>query len=120
MMESNVHQTVNNCSCSSNCCGSLDTRGVNVWCAASKGTFGTEELIRRVEAVRLSEIVKHRTLILPQLGATGVSTHEVEKKSGFHIIYGPVRACDVMAFLETGMKATPEMRKIEFGFFDYY
>ena len=96
----------------------LDTKGVNVWCAASKGTFGTEELIHRVEAVRLSEIVKHRTLILPQLGATGVSAHEVGKKSGFHVIYGPVRACDVKTFLEAGMKATPEMRKIEFDFLD--
>src|SRR5512133_65743 len=27
----------------------LDTRGVNVWCAAGKGTFGTAELIRRVD-----------------------------------------------------------------------
>lgn len=96
----------------------LDTKGVNVWCAAGKGTFGTEELIQRVEAVQLSKIVKHRTLILPQLGATGVSAHEVEKKSGFHVIYGPVRACDIKAFLKAGMKAAPEMRKIKFDFLD--
>jgi len=25
----------------------LDTKGINVWCAAGKGTFGTEELVRR-------------------------------------------------------------------------
>ena len=24
----------------------LDTQGINVWCAAGKGTFGTDELVR--------------------------------------------------------------------------
>ena len=31
----------------------LDTKGINVWCAAGKGTFGTEELVRRVQATGL-------------------------------------------------------------------
>jgi len=31
----------------------LDTDGINVWCAAGKGTFGTDELVRRIEATRL-------------------------------------------------------------------
>lgn len=92
----------------------LDTKGVNVWCAAGKGTFGTDELVRRMKAARLGEVVKHRTVILPQLGATGVAAHEVAKQSGFHVLYGPVRASDVKAFLEKGMKATPEMREVRF------
>ena len=92
----------------------LDTKGVNVWCAAGKGTFGTEEVVRRVEAARLPEIVRHRTLILPQLGATGVAAHEVAKKCGFHVVYGPVRAHDLKAFLGAGMKASPEMRNVRF------
>ena len=37
----------------------LDTKGINVWCAAGKGTFGTDELIRRIESTRLPEIVSH-------------------------------------------------------------
>ena len=44
----------------------LDTKGINVWCAAGKGTFGTAELVRRIARTGLSEIVRHRTLILPQ------------------------------------------------------
>ena len=28
----------------------LDTKGINVWCAAGKGTFGTKELVMRIEA----------------------------------------------------------------------
>ncbi len=92
----------------------LDTKGINVWCAAGKGTFGTAELIKRIVAVRLKAVVNHRTLILPQLGAPGVSAHEVARISGFKVIYGPVRARDVKTFLSNGMKATPEMRRVHF------
>lgn len=92
----------------------LDTRGVNVWCAAGKGTFGTEELITRINAVKLHDIVEHRTLILPQLGATGVAAHDVLKASGFKVIYGPVRAKDIPAFLQNGLKKTAEMSTVKF------
>ena len=27
----------------------LDTQGINVWCAAGKGTFGTDELVKRAQ-----------------------------------------------------------------------
>ena len=96
----------------------LDTDGVNVWCAAGKGTFGTDELVRRVSAVRLSDVVSHRTLILPQLGAVGVAAHEVTKQTKFRVIYGPVRAKDVPAFLANGMQTTEEMRTVRFTFRD--
>lgn len=92
----------------------LDTKGINVWCAAGKGTFGTKELIHRISRTRLSEIVSHRTLLLPQLGAPGVSAHDVTKNTGFKIIYGPVRASDIKEFIRSGMKATDEMRTVKF------
>ena len=96
----------------------LDTRGINVWCAAGKGTFGTAELIRRIALAGLSQVVSHRTLILPQLGATGVAAHEVRQQTGFKVIYGPVKAEDIPAFMKSGMKATREMRKVQFDFYD--
>ncbi|WP_366927920.1 mercury methylation corrinoid protein HgcA [Clostridium sp.] len=96
----------------------LDTKGINVWCAASKGTFGTNELAYRIKKVNLSQVVTHKTLILPQLSATGVSAHEVQKKSGFKVVYGPVRAEDIPHFLNNEMKATPEMRKVRFNLLD--
>ena len=37
----------------------LDTRGVNVWCAAGKGTFGNDEIVNRIKAVQLKKIVSH-------------------------------------------------------------
>jgi len=88
----------------------LDTKGINVWCAAGKGTFGTMELVSRIESSGLSQIVSHRELILPQLAGPGVAAHEVKKISGFKVIYGPIRAMDLPAFLDNGLKATPEMR----------
>lgn len=92
----------------------LDTRGINVWCAAGKGTFGTEELIRRIESSGLKNIVSHRKLIVPQLGAPGVSAHAVKKASGFNVLYGPVLARDLPAYLDAGFKATPQMRVKDF------
>lgn len=96
----------------------LDTKGINVWCAAGKGTFGTEEVISRIEKTELWKVVEHRTVILPQLGAVGVSAHEVQKRSGFKVFYGPVRAEDVPVFLENGMKANKEMRSVRFNIVD--
>ena len=91
----------------------LDTKGINVWCAAGKGTFGTGELVNRIENTGLAGIVTHRKIIVPQLGAPGISAHEVQRRSGFRVEYGPVRARDLAEYLKTG-KATPEMRMVEF------
>ncbi len=95
----------------------LDTLGVNVWCAAGKGTFGTDELVRRVEAAGLADVVDHRRLIVPQLGATGVASQEVARRTGFRVEYGPVRAEDIPEYLELG-EATPEMRRMTFALID--
>ena len=125
----------------------LDTKGVNVWCAAGKGTFGTLELVRQIKETRLSQIVNHRKIIVPQLGAVGVSAHQVKNltsnnqegkpnnveavifnsititeglriEEGFRIIYGPVRAEDIKAFLQNKYKSTDEMRKVTFDLSD--
>jgi len=94
----------------------LDTRGINVWCAAGKGTFGTDEVVRRVGETRRGEVVRRRTLVLPQLGAPGVAAHEVKARTGFRVKYGPVRAADLPAYLANRMQATPEMRRVTFTF----
>ena len=95
----------------------LDTEGVNVWCAAGKGTFGTDELVNRTIATKLENLVSHRKLILPQLGASGVNAFDVQKRSGFKVEYGPVRARDIPEFLKIG-KVTPEMRLVRFDLVD--
>jgi hypothetical protein len=96
----------------------LDTKGINVWCAAGKGSFGTEELVRRVEESQLARVVSHRLLVLPQLGAPGVAAHEVTRRAHFKVIYGPVRAADIGRCRRR--EATPEMRRVRFGLKDRF
>ena len=95
----------------------LDTKGINVWCAAGKGTFGTDEIVNRVFATQLKHVVNHRKIILPQLGAPGVAAHEVKKRTGFWVEFGPVRAADLPEYLKTH-KASLEMRKVKFSLRD--
>ncbi len=96
----------------------LDTKGINVWCAAGKGTFGTDEIVRRVGAVGLDDIVTHRRLIVPQLGAPGVAAHEVRKRCGFSVTFGPARAENIPLFINARLEATPEMRRVRFPLCD--
>lgn len=92
----------------------LDTNGINVWCSAGKGAFGTAELVHRIQTSDLTRIVAHRTVILPQLAGPGVSAHEATKLSGFKVIYGPIRAKDLPFFIDRGFKASQEMRRKTF------
>lgn len=96
----------------------LDTKGINVWCAAGKGTFGTDELVRRIRVTELEKIISHRRLIVPQLGGVGIRAHVVKKQTGFYLHYGPVEASHIPAYLAAGRRATKEMRRIRFNWVD--
>lgn len=96
----------------------LETYGINVWCAAGKGTFGTGELVRRIESTRLSRVVGHRELILPLLGAAGVKALDVRKRSGFSVRFSVLRAEDLPAYLDAGMVADPAMRQLTFTWYE--
>ena len=93
----------------------VDTRGINVWCAAGKGTFSTEEVAYQVQRVRLTEVVNHRELILPQYGAAGVSALKLKTACGFKGTFGPIRATDIRAFLVSGKTADEAMRSVTFS-----
>jgi hypothetical protein len=92
----------------------VDTRGINVWCAAGKRTFSTEEVIFSVEKTRIKEITKQRTLILPQLSATGVCALDVKKGCGFKVVFGPIRAREIPDFLKNKNLASEAMRSVSF------
>lgn len=96
----------------------IDTKGVNVWCAAGKGTFSTGAVLWQIRLTGLQKIAPHGTIILPQLSATGVKALDVQKVSGLRTVFGPVRANDIPAFLDNRMKTTVEMRKVKFGILD--
>ncbi len=96
----------------------VDTNGINVWCAAGKGSFGTEGVVKAIADSGLEGLVSHRRLILPQLSAPGVSGHRVRRQSGFAVRFGPIRAQDLPAFLAAGGKATPTMRRKTFTLYE--
>jgi len=92
----------------------LDTDGINVWCSAGDGTFGTNELVGRIDSSGLKKIVNHRDIIVPQLAATGVAAHLVKELSDFTVHYGPVNACDIPSYIDAGFKCTKNMRRKTF------
>ena len=96
----------------------LDTKCINVWCAAGKGTFGADELIKRIADAKLDTLVSHRRIILPQLGAVGVNASVVQKKTGFRVAFGPVQARDIPAYVQAGHTKTKEMSAITFSMLD--
>ena len=96
----------------------LDTKGINVWCAAGKGTFGTAELVRLINISNLSQVINHKRVIVPQLAAVGVSGYKVTKATGFKVSFGPVHSKDIRNFIEAGYKSGPEMRTIQFSMWD--
>jgi hypothetical protein len=96
----------------------LDTKSINVWCAAGKGTFGTDELVKRIQEAKLDSVVDHKKMILPQLGAVGVNAAKVQKKTGFRVSFGPVQARDIPEYVRAGYKKTKEMSTIKFPMLD--
>ena len=93
----------------------LETYGINVWCAAGKGTFGTGELVRRIKKSGLSDIVTHRELLLPIMGAAGVKVVEVKARTGFNCRFATLRIDDLPYYLDAGMQANAGMRELTFS-----
>jgi len=98
----------------------LDTYGINVWCAAGKGTFGSNELIRQIRESQLNLHVSHRRLIVPQLGAPGVSARKVKEASGFTVKFGPVRAEDIKEYISAAYRKDEAARTVNFTFKDRF
>jgi hypothetical protein len=95
----------------------LNTDGINVWCAAGKGTFCTAEVLYWIEKTKLAILVRRKILVMPQLGAPGIEPHLIRRYSGFKVSYGPVRSEDLPVFL-SGEPVTEKMRQVRFNTFD--
>ncbi len=98
----------------------LDTKGINVWCAAGEGSFSTQELVFRIKDSGLDKVVDHKRVIVPQLGAVGVSAKQVKSQSGFRVVYGPIRASDIKTFLKKNKKADKKMRLVTFSIYERF
>ncbi len=89
------------------------TKGINVWCGAAGGYFTAHQVISILRTSGIAELVDHRRLILPQLSATGVERKLVEQRTGWRVVFGPVYAADIPAYLAQGKK-TEAMRQVRF------
>lgn len=90
------------------------TNGTNVWCASSGKDMNAQSIIRVIKTSEISEKVKHRKIILPQLSAPGINKEEILEKTGWSAIFGPVEADDIPSFLENDFEKTMEESKIDF------
>ncbi len=90
------------------------TRGINVWCSAAGGHFTAHQVISILRTSGIDRLVDHRRLILPQLSATGVERKLVERRTGWHVLFGPIYASDLPDYLSTRRK-TEAMREVRFS-----
>ena len=95
-----------------------NSRGINVWCAASGGLFTSDGVVSVVKTSGIGNLVEHRRLVLPQLSATGVERSVVEEKTGWRVVFGPVYAQDIPAYLDNHYKKTERMRTVRFDLFE--
>jgi NAD-dependent dihydropyrimidine dehydrogenase PreA subunit len=91
-----------------------NSRGVNVWCAATGGLLSNHDVVSVLKTSGVGDRVDHRRVILPQLAATGIEGRSVRERTGWNVVWGPVEAAALPAFLRSGLEATEAMRSVEF------
>jgi ferredoxin len=91
-----------------------NSRGINVWCAATGGHLTNHDVISVLKTSGIEELVDHRQVILPQLAATGIEGKIVHEKTRWRVVWGPVYATSIPQFLRTGMEKTAEMSTVSF------
>jgi NAD-dependent dihydropyrimidine dehydrogenase PreA subunit len=91
-----------------------NSRGINVWCAAAGGHLTHHDVISVLELSGVENLVDHRKIILPQLAACGVEAKIVQQKTGWRVVWGPVSAADIPAYLKNHRVKTPGMKTVKF------
>jgi NAD-dependent dihydropyrimidine dehydrogenase PreA subunit len=92
-----------------------NSNGHNVWCGATGGHFTNHDVISVLKTSGIEKLVGHKKVILPQLAATGIEAKDIQKKTGWKIIWGPVYAKDIQAFIRNKFEKTIEMRGVIFS-----
>jgi len=92
-----------------------NSNGHNVWCGATGGHFTSHDVISVLKTSGIEKLVGHNNVILPQLAATGIEAKYIQKKTGWKVIWGPVYAKNIQAFIENNLKKTIEMREVRFS-----
>ena len=93
----------------------VDSKGINVWCAARGNNFGNRQVIEAVKATGIATLTNKKTLILPQLSAGGVASPLISKEAPdfpFRILFGPVWAKQLPQFLKERPARKPDKMKL--------
>jgi ferredoxin len=77
-----------------------NSRGINVWCAAGGGHLTTHDAVSALKTTGIAKQVTHRRVVLPQLAAVGIEADQVQERAGWQVIWGPVDARHLPAFLK--------------------
>ena len=92
-----------------------NSRGINIWCSTAGGHFTNHSVISVVKTSGIEDLVDHRKLVLPQLGATGLNHKELKKKISWEVVWGPVYAKDIPHFVQAEFKKTPDQSLVHFS-----
>jgi ubiquinone/menaquinone biosynthesis C-methylase UbiE len=93
----------------------VDSRGINVWCAARGGDFGNKQLVEAVQATGIENVTSNKVLVLPQLSAGGVEAPKLPRNSTsfpFTVKFGPVWSKDLPDYLASKPARKPESMKL--------
>ncbi len=91
-----------------------NSRGINVWCAAAGGHFSNHDVISALKTSGIENLVDHRKVVLPQLAACGIEAKEIQQRTGWMVVWGPVYARDIPDFLEHRRQKTDRMSEVRF------
>jgi len=91
-----------------------DSKGVNVWCAAGGDEFNTRSVVSAVKTSDVGDLVDHRRLILPPLGAPGIRAADIREHTGWSPRWGPVTASDLGRYLSGGCRRDEEMKRVTY------
>lgn len=92
-----------------------NSRGINVWCGAAGGHFTNHSVISVLKTSGIEELVDHKTVVLPQLAASGIEAKDIHEKTGWKVVWGPVYARDIPLFIGNKLMKTPGMRQVGFS-----
>jgi NAD-dependent dihydropyrimidine dehydrogenase PreA subunit len=91
-----------------------NSKGINVWCAAGGGHLTHHDVISVVRTSGVDDLVSHRTLMLPQLGATGIERRKVTEATGWTATWGPARLEDLRDHVRRGGSVRKSERMMTF------
>jgi NAD-dependent dihydropyrimidine dehydrogenase PreA subunit len=91
-----------------------NSKGINVWCAAGGGHLTHHDVISAVVTSGADAKIDNHTLVLPQLGATGIERQKITEATGWITFWGPARLEDLPSFLHQGHRATSRQRFMRF------